>query len=574
MSDPFQPASWSKDAALFDAEIDGLLSVIELSRGVATSVDGNTRAPSSGGSISIAICNTVPARERVVRAARERFPGLAVVVLTPDATNPYREVERAVSLSGVLPDAIFVAGLELHDPAHGKQRAEALNLSRELWRRRWPVAAVFFIAEPELPVFMKHAPDLWSWKSHLFEFREEPAAVMAPAMSAGGGGWNDVAALPAPARLARRAELEARLAAPADGAGAAVLARRAAWTDELGDIDYALGEYARAADRFEQAAALAEEAGEKRPVVNALVWASDSRRLMGDLLSAATLAQRAIEAAARGADGESPAAASAYSNLATIQKDQGDLPGARTSLERAIAIAEKHFAPDHPTFATSYSNLAGIQKDQGDLPGARASIQRAIAIAEQHLGAEHPNLATMRSNLAMIQRAQGDLPGARASMERAIAIQEKHFAPDHPTFATSYSNLALIQQDQGDLPGARASMERAIAIQDKHFAPDHPNLATSYNNMQGVLFAMKDYAGARSYMLRALAIAEKHFDSMHPTLGSWYGNLATIEFSEGSGDKGHANFRKALAIFRKHFDDNHPSVQWILGWMQAAGCTP
>jgi TPR repeat protein len=43
---------------------------------------------------------------------------------------------------------------------------------------------------------------------------------------------------------------------------------------------------------------------------------------------------------------------------------------------------------------------------------------------------------------------------------------------------------------------------------------------------------------------------------------------------EGSGDKGHANFRKALAIFRKHFDDNHPSVQWILGWMKSAGCTP
>jgi tetratricopeptide (TPR) repeat protein len=483
-----------------------------------------------GMSFIFAVCNSVPLRNRILAELVPRVPGALTVELTRPSDDAFN---AALAAAGeVRPPVIFVIGLDLPllDPDPESTALTAFNASRELWWSRFSCPVVFFLSEAALLRVMRGAPDLWSRKSHVFEFTDEIGGLTAmPAMSLSNIA-TDIATWPDARRAARLVELQARLAQTEADVSAHERAVRARWLDECGHLHLAMGHMSEAATAFDSAASHAEAAKDWRAFASYQAWTAFVYSELGDLSKAYSQIRTSIDRCAAEDAPNERAMAELLNALATIQRRQGDLAGARRSMERGIAIMQKSFDSDHPNFATAYANLALIQEEQGDLPEARASIERAIVIDGKHFAPNHPTFATHYANLALIQQLQGDLRGARTNIERAIAIQEEHFASDHPTSAAHYSNLAMNQRAQGDLSGARASMQRAIAIDQKHLSPDNPTLAISWTNLGGICYAEGDRAAACT------------------------------------------NFKKALAILLKHFDENHPHVKSVRTSMKIAGC--
>ena len=444
-----------------DAEIGDLREIIGLSSG--------------GGSFSVALCNSVPLRRRIIERLRASFPALRAVTLPPGTIDAFEEASRvldsgedAAASRHEPPDAVMVDGFYLIDPVVGPRALSALNLSRELWQRRWPCAIIFWITSAELPALIRGAPDLWAWKSHLFEFIPEETLTVERSTALAEQFRRDATTIPMKLRPARREELRQRLAESAAGASIAQQSRRAAWSGELASIARAQGDYREAVDEFERASALADAAADPRSSIRYLDWAAFTALEREDVAKADSLAHRTLASAGQTLPSDDPMIGTIYATRALIQRAFGDLQGAREWLERAIALHEKNDGPDRQRLASALANLAVVSVELGTLPEAFKTIEQAIVLYEKHYEPDYPGLASCYTAHAGILLSLGDLPGALAELKRSLAILEKHYPIDHPSVADNNANLAIVLTRLGDANGARGPMEQAIHSGQKH----------------------------------------------------------------------------------------------------------
>ena len=280
------------------------------------------------------------------------------------------------------PTALFVSGLDLLDTKSGQLTIASLNLSRELWLKRWPCAVVFWITMAELPFLIRGAPDLWSWKSHLFEFTESRAVMGSMSPAPPNALMVDIEALTVKARETRRDELRRRLAESGDVRDGVALSRRAAWLRELAYINATMGDYAAAAQGHEEAASLGEAAGDWRGGVENLVLASSRRGQLGDWAGSGVLADRFLANALKHLPADDPVFAPVYYGVAAIKMKKGDLAGAEQDIQRGIDVIESRSPRDEQSLMYYYAARASIRALRSDLVEAHADITKSIVFGE------------------------------------------------------------------------------------------------------------------------------------------------------------------------------------------------
>jgi CHAT domain-containing protein len=246
-----------------------------------------------------------------------------------------------------------------------------------------------------------------------------------------------------------------------------------------------------------------------------------------------------------------PDIAVSLNNLGNVQADLRDYEGARKSYEEALAITRKALPKDHPDIARSLINLGSMLVDLRDYAAARQSFEEALAIYRKALPKDHPDIASSLNNLGIVQQNLRDYAAARQSHEEALAIRRKALTKDHRDIAMSLGNLGIVQSGLLNYAAARKSQDEALAIYRKALPKDHPAIVRSLNNLGNVQANLRDYAAARKSHEEALAIRRKALPKDHPDIAISLVNLGHLDcISENINRETVARLTEATDLFQ------------------------
>ena len=114
----------------------------------------------------------------------------------------------------------------------------------------------------------------------------------------------------------------------------------------------------------------------------------------------------------------SPTSLSSVRQDAIARRDRGDLNSARTLLERALEAATMTSGEDHPEVLTTAHLLASLHRQAGDLAGARRVLENALYAGTNRHGEEHPLMLSISFELAEIADELGNRHEARRHYTR------------------------------------------------------------------------------------------------------------------------------------------------------------
>jgi tetratricopeptide (TPR) repeat protein len=250
-------------------------------------------------------------------------------------------------------------------------------------------------------------------------------------------------------------------------------------------------------------------------------------------------------------------------DLGMRMRDAGDLHSARTAFEQALEILEKNLGEDHPQVARLTNNLGVVMNDIGDLSEARIMFERALEILEKNLGPDHHEVGMIVDHLGILMKDMGDLNGARTMFERALKSDEANFGKDHQKVATDLNNLAMVMKDLGDLNSAREMLERALKISEANFGDDHPEVVNLVKKLGVLMQDTYDLNGAKIMLERALKIYEVELGNDHPEVVSLLNRLSAVYYLLGDLNSAKANLEHILTIIENKPEEDYPNIKKI-----------
>jgi tetratricopeptide (TPR) repeat protein len=444
-------------------------------------------------SISVAICNSPALRDHLIQQLTAETPDIVVLAVPEDTEDVYDFARAKVSDSPV--GGLFVTNMEKLLPSAQEHYPvlRRLNAARELWGQVYHCPVVFWLPEYAATLLSVHARDLWSWKSHQFEFVSEMATATAGAMDQYAGVLALAANLDADQKRFRIAELEQRLAEAGDPPKAELAGHVAVWLGELGFLYFSLGQADAAERMLHRSLAIFEKFGRLESMAGDYSNLGIIYWTCGYLDRAEEMHRKALAIDER--FGRPEGLARDYGNLGLIYQTHGDLGKAEEMYNKALAIYEK-FGPLDKA-ATGYGNLGIIHQMRGDIVQAEEMCRKALAIFEK-LG-RLDGMANQYGNLGVIYQKRSDLVMAEEMFRKALAIDEKLGRLEG--MAGAHSNLGGVHLVRGDLAEAEKALHKALLI-DKQLGRLE-GMATDYGNLGLVYQALGDQARAREFWTKA-----------------------------------------------------------------------
>ena len=220
----------------------------------------------------------------------------------------------------------------------------------------------------------------------------------------------------------------------------------AATAEAVGDLHTLHGDYRRAIESYEAAAAKAPASG-RGAILHKLAQVHHRR---GDW----TNAERDY-AAARKASADAGEQARMGADWSLAAHRAGDGARAKRLATEALALAER--SRDKRALAQVH-NILGVLGAGG--AGAKAHLETSVALA-QELGDREAHVAAL-NNLALAHRRAGDLDRARELTQQALAECES--LGDRHRSAALHNNLADIFRAQGSEAEAMRHLKRAVLL--------------------------------------------------------------------------------------------------------------
>jgi len=408
--------------------------------------------------------NAPARRAELVGTLKERLAGdvrIVEVEVPADTTDLQALLARRVVDLGDGKSAVFVYGVErvLSSARERTGLLPVLNYKRENLQRSVPHPVVLWLPEFALQQIADGAPDVWAWRSGVFEFaiqREEADRLWDQIQD--GGSVDEYARLMPAERQARIETLEALYHDYTDSDGA--------------------DEPERTSIRANVADRLGRLYREKPDLDTAREWSK----------LALMLSERALGP-------EHPQTLTSVNNLAYLLKTTGDYAAAEPLYRRALDASERVLGPEHPDTLISVNNLAALLESTGDYAAAEPLYRRALSVREHVLGPEHPRTLTSVNNLACLLQSTGDYAAAEPLYRRALDAKERVLGPEHPSTLTSVNNLAGLLETTGDYAAAEPLYRRALDARERVLGPEHPHTVIVRNNLNGLLAAKEEAGG-------------------------------------------------------------------------------
>ncbi|MEM6797620.1 MAG: tetratricopeptide repeat protein, partial [Acidobacteriota bacterium] len=256
-----------------------------------------------------------------------------------------------------------------------------------------------------------------------------------------------------------------------------------------------------AADAFEQAAALYEQAGLERDAARALACAGHVAADLGEGERGLGLLRRAIDR--RRQSGPPHALAEAHHLLANALQRGRRLDASLSAFERSLEIFRE--LGDEPAEARALLNIGFISQLQGDAAAARSRYEVALAMARAH--DDRSVIAKLLNNLGGLDYRAGDLGSAVRRLESLLVFQPED---DLRGRSRTLGNLASAQRLLGRYQESLDGFERALEIQET--LGDPRIRAATLNNLGFTYLKLGETARARAYFERALPLRRRAED--------------------------------------------------------------
>ncbi|MEM1115639.1 MAG: tetratricopeptide repeat protein [Bacteroidota bacterium] len=365
-----------------------------------------------------------------------------------------------------------------------------LNYKRENLQRSVPCPVVVWVPEFALRHIARGAPDVWAWRSGVFEFstpRDEVDQMWNGLRDS--GSEDEYARMMPDERKARIETLEALYHDYTEAGDPNARLTRADIAGRLGRLYRYAPDPESAVEWTRRAVSINEEDfGRDHPntlgTVNNLALLLEEK---GDLAAAEPLFRRALDGSERVLGPDHPDTLGSVNNLGLVLVSKGDLAAAEPLFHRALDARARVLGPDHPSTFTSMSNLASFLKTRGDLAAAEPLFRRALDGFERVLGRDHPNTLGTVNNLALLLEEKGDLAAAEPLFRRALDGSERVLGPDHLDTLTSVGSLGVLIQLKGDLAAAEPLFRRALDGFERVLGSNHPNTQTARSNLAALL---------------------------------------------------------------------------------------
>jgi tetratricopeptide (TPR) repeat protein len=267
----------------------------------------------------------------------------------------------------------------------------------------------------------------------------------------------------------------------------------------LGELQYRLGDVARAEQSFDRVLALGKSTGDLKVQAIGCVrlgWIFHDR---GDLARADTLIADAVRFAELAEWQEG--LARAYVSLGILHSSRGDLDKAEEMQRKALTIEEALASKEG--MARAFANLGVGHATRGDLDKAEEMFRKSLALSEE-LGSK-AGMASAHAYLGAVHLIRGDLDKAEEMFRKDLALSEE--LSSKAGMAAACGNLGNINQTRGDLDKAEEMYRTSLAFSEE--LSSKAGMAGAYTSLGAVHQTRGDLDKAEEMYRKSLKLNEE-----------------------------------------------------------------
>jgi len=445
--------------------------------------------------LAFALYRSVSEREAAVRALKERLP-LPVVEFTLSAQqkNPVLLLQNLPAPPRV---CVFFYDAEEALP----ELTGYVNLQREEFAEV-PHAVIFWVREHGLRELATHAPDFWSWRSGVFDFRSEQIGMPARAVQT---------ELAEPLYFQDRGDLERRVSLYQG------LLREYSQQENL-DERFLAGIYGRLASAFyllghlQQAEQAARDALEHSHHTGDLTLKADSLFMLGAVAREQLRLEEAENYQQRNLAileklGDEVRQALSYQELGMIALERQQFDQAEQWHRKALGIKERYGLEQEE--ALSYHRLGVIAQMRQQFDEAEQWYRKALQIAER-LGLEQMTVSTYHQ-LGLLAQERQQFDEAEQWYRKALQIAERLGLERNA--ADQYHQLGLLAQERQQFDEAEQWYRKALQIAERLGL--ERNAADEHHQLGNIAYLRQQFDGAEQWYRKALEIKDR---LRHPPL--------------------------------------------------------
>lgn len=284
----------------------------------------------------------------------------------------------------------------------------------------------------------------------------------------------------------------------------------------------------------------------------ALRWAANLERLLGNYPTAKELAEESL--ALSRAAGDRRGVTAALNHLGMIVRAQGDYPASRTFYQESVSVWRE--LGDKPGLASTLNNLGNLEYTQGDYEAAYKYHSESLAL-KREVGDKWA-IAISLNNLGNVANYQGDYPSARRFYEESLSLHRE--LQDKRGISATLHNIGVVANEQADFAAARVYFEESLAIRRE--LDDKSGIAASLSNLGIVAHHQGDYISARIFHEQSLSLNHE-LGNKRLTLIALTG-IASAASRSGDYAEARKYFEESLVMCRD-INDKRSAARNLLG---------
>ncbi|NJD51683.1 MAG: tetratricopeptide repeat protein [Candidatus Methanoperedens sp.] len=457
---------------------------------------------SKDGAIAFVLCNEPVLRTELYNELEKRLEILNTKIiniqLDENSSDLVNEIREKVS-STKNKATIFVYGIEKSSKAVTSSGKSAfltkLNIMREEFSNiNQPV--IIWSNEATLSKIAIEAPDFWSWRTTVFEFRMEKATQ--PFEKTERIVESELENLTVD-ELNERYKQYSELLEEYKNKNIVDDYKFADWYLKLGMIHYLRGEYDEALEKYKQSLEIDEKLGDQQGIaanLNNIAVILANKCEYDEALETYKQLMEIIEKF-----GDHEGLALALNNIALIHQTKGEYNEALEKYNQSMEIDKK--LGDQRGIAQTLHNIAVIHQKKGEYDEALEKYRQSMEINKK-LGNQR-GIAQTLHNIATIHKIKGEYDEALEEYKQSMEIDKK--LGDQRGIAQTLHMIAMIHQDKGEYNEAFEKYNQSTEVYKK--IGDLHGLAYTFAQM-GLLYSqMGKKEEAIESTQKALEIFEK-----------------------------------------------------------------
>ncbi len=403
----------------------------------------------------------VPYRSRVIEQIDAVAGGVGMTVGSLRMSREIEDVRALEDRLAALAQTCLVIHLigdetwfdDLDDP-----RWADLNLRREALFQRVRVRLLFWLTPPRLARLARSAPDLWAWRSGIYDFSRGPRAHVATQPASERRSEGATISLPAAGR--RIAELREALQTDApDDVRLPLLDELASLRQRLGELDEALR------IRREQELPVYERLGDVRSVAVTHGKIADVLQARGELDEALRI-RREQELPVYERLGDVRSVAVTHGKIADVLQARGEL-------DEALRIRREQELPVYERLGRRTLRRGHARQDRRRAAGPRRTRRSAAHPPRTELPV-YERLGDVRS-VAVTHGKIADVLQARGELDEALRIRREQELPVYERLGDVRS-VAITHGKIADVLQARGELDEALRIRREQELPVYERL--------------------------------------------------------------------------------------------------